>query len=279
MDNEIFRTENAQLFNSDLWKLRTEPQVIDRGALLVCRKGVATINIDLSKWRIETDSGIILYPGDVVYVHDVSEDFHVEILTYDRAMLREASLQLEQTVYDNLRRDRCRGGEKDVFDILDSMFKLLRIYFRQQQCQCKDQMVLYQLKAFFLGYYDYKNRNKPTMPTETKSRRVNELFNMFMQLLESDYKISQNVAYYAQKLNITPKYLNTIVRTVNGLTPKSMIDHYVIMQIKLQLRTSDISIKQMAYEFHFSDSSFFSRHFRLRTGMTPQEFRERYRSN
>lgn len=280
MDYEILRTENAQLFNSDLAPLAKELQVIDRGALMVCRRGSAVIHIGMTQRRLETDAGIILFPGDVVLVEQRSEDFMVELLTYDRAMLREASLQLEQTVYDRLRQDRFRGGVRIVFDILDNMFSLLKIYFRQEDCGCKDQLVLYQLKTFFLGYYDYLKRGgKDYMPLEPKSRRVGELFGQFMRLLESDFKVSQNVAYYAQKLNISPKYLNNIVRAASTLTPKTMIDHYVVLQIKLQLRTSDISIKQMAYEYHFSDASFFSRHFRRLTGMTPQEFREKYRNS
>lgn len=277
MDREILRSEKSDLIRSDLSRLAGEPQVLSHGAIALCRAGSADLQLGFHSWHLERDYAIILFPGDVANLRNASDDFEVELLRYDRAMLREACLQLEQTVYEGLRRDRCRGDKRVVLDIVDRLFSLLRIYFEQEECQCTDQLVLYQLKAFFLGFYDYVRRHPNEAPIDVGSRRVNELFNRFMRLLDSDYTLSHNVAYYADKLSISPKYLGNIVREVSGLTPKEMIDHYVTLQIKLKLRTSDESIRQIAWQFHFSDDSFLCRYFRQRTGMSPQEYRRTYR--
>ena len=277
MDYEIYRTGKSQLLTTDLSPLRGGGQVFGSGALLVCRSGEADLHIDFRTLHLMEGGVLMLFPSDVIHLGEASETFSVEMLLYDRAMLREASLQLEHTVYEDLRQDRCRGRNPVVKDIVEGMFTLLRIYFGQEECHCKDQLVLYELKAFFLGYYDYLRRHKETPLTEVGTRRVNELFNRFMELLESDYKESQSVSHYAEKLHISAKYLTQVVRSVNGLTPKAMIDHFVTMQIKLQLRSSRKSVKELAWEYHFSDASFFGRYFRQRTGMTPQEFRRKYK--
>ncbi|WP_036875635.1 helix-turn-helix domain-containing protein [Hoylesella oralis] len=60
-----------------------------------------------------------------------------------------------------------------------------------------------------------------------------------------------------------------------GHTPKTVIDHYVIMQLKLLLRTGKDSIKEIAWQYHFNDDSFFCRYFKFRTGVSPQQFRNR----
>lgn len=277
MDYEIYRSEKCRLVGSDLREMQEAALVLGNGALLLCRRGEADVEVDMRVWHLQRGSAFMFFPNDVASISGASEDFATELLIYDRAMLREASLQLEQTVYEGLRRDRLRGGERVVTDIVEGLFRLLRIYFRQEDCQCTDQLVLYQLKAFFLGYYDWLNRHRECLVQPSGSPRVSELFNQFMQLLEEDYRVSQRVDYYARKLNIGAKYLTSIVKAVNGLTPKAMIDHYVTMQIKLRLRTSDVSVKELAWEFHFADASFFGRYFRQRTGMTPQEFRRKYR--
>lgn len=95
-----------------------------------------------------------------------------------------------------------------------------------------------------------------------------------MEDLEQYYVKSHDVAFYAGKLNITPKYLNTIVRNMTGHTTKNIIDQYVTLQIKLQLRNSEKSVKQLSWDFNFSDESFFCRYFKLHTGLTPQQFRK-----
>lgn len=177
-------------------------------------------------------------------------------------------------MYSLLRKDRCRTDKQVVTLIIENMFSLLRQYFIQKDCTCLDQLVLYQLKAFFLGFYDWMVRNRHEEPEGYGSRRTNELFNMFMEDIEQYYMKSHDVAFYAGKLNITPKYLNTIVRNMTGHTTKNIIDQYVTLQIKLQLRNSEKSVKQLSWDFNFSDESFFCRYFKLHTGLTPQQFRK-----
>lgn len=274
MDYNIPILEKVKLRTTTLEKLKTEQNVIDYGAIIICRHGKATMRIDFKEWLLHEGAVITLFPNDVVALTDVSSDFEVEMLQYNQELLREASLQLEQTVYSTLRNDRCRKDNPVLTSIIDGMFNLLRIYFVQKECSCLDQLVLFQLKAFFLGFYDYINRNKNEQPNDTGSRRTNELFNLFMETLEHGYRESHDVAYYANKMSITPKYLNTIVQNIAHTTPKKLIDQYVILQLKLHLRTCDMNIKQIAWEYKFSDESFFCRYFKQHTGITPQQFRK-----
>lgn len=274
MKCEILASEKAQLCITSLQELKDESNVIDYGAIILCKGGTASMRIDFKDWHLKQYAVITLFPYDVVMLHDVSDDFEVEMLRYDKTLLREASLQLEQTVYSLLRKDRCRTDKQVVTLIIENMFSLLRLYFIQKECMCLDQLVLYQLKAFFLGFYDWMVRNRHEAPEDNGSRRTNELFNMFMEDLEQNYMKSHTVAFYAGRLNITSKYLNNIVRQMTGYTTKDIIDQYVTMQIKLQLRTADKSVKQLAWDFNFSDESFFCRYFKLHTGYTPQQFRK-----
>lgn len=200
--------------------------------------------------------------------------FEVEVLRYSPSLLREASLQLEQTVYSSLREDRCRQDSPVVTRIIDSMFALLKVYFDQADCTCIPQLVLCQLKAFFIGFHEYLQRTPENRPDEVKSYRVRKLFNHFMMLVERDYRLSRDVSYYARLMNITPKYLSLIVRQVTDHTPKVIIDQYVVLQIKMQLQRSTQSIKEIAWEYHFSDVSFFCRYYKKHTGTTPQQERE-----
>lgn len=274
MKCEILASEKAQLCITSLQELKDESNVIDYGAIILCKGGTASMRIDFKDWHLKQYAVITLFPNDVVMLHDVSDDFEVEMLRYDKTLLREASLQLEQTVYSLLCKDRCRTDKQVVTLIIENMFSLLRLYFIQKECMYLDQLVLYQLKAFFLGFYDWMVRNRHEAPEDNGSRRTNELFNMFMEDLEQNYMKSHTVAFYAGRLNITSKYLNNIVRQMTGYTTKDIIDQYVTMQIKLQLCTADKSVKQLAWDFNFSDESFFCRYFKLHTGYTPQQFRK-----
>lgn len=256
------------------------------------RKGEARLNVNYKDWELYNGAVITLFPNDVVELNidgdckspetengdckspQTANSFQVEMLKYNPSLLREASLQLEQTVYSSLREDRCRQDTPVVTNIINGMFALLKVYFDQSECTCISQLVLCQLKAFFIGFHEYLQRNPQYRPDEVKSYRVRELFNRFMMLLEKDYKMSRDVNYYAEQMNISSKYLTNIVNQVTGHTPKTIIDQYVILQLKMHLKRTTQSIKEMAWEFHFADVSFFCRYFKKHTGLTPQQIRE-----
>lgn len=299
--SELSSYQEASLFRSGLEEWQEGPQVLTYGAILICRKGKARLNVNYKDWELYEGAVITLFPNDVVELKvdgdckspetengdfkspqtengdckslQTANCFQAEILKYNPSLLREASLQLEQTVYSSLREDRCRQDTPVVTNIINGMFGLLKVYFDQSECTCISQLVLCQLKAFFIGFHEYLQRNPQYRPDEVKSYRVRELFNRFMMLLEKDYKISRDVNYYAAQMNISSKYLTNIVSQVTGHTPKTIIDQYVILQLKLHLKRTTQSIKEMAWEFHFADVSFFCRYFKKHTGLTPQQIR------
>ena len=299
--SELSSQQEASLFRSGLEEWQEGPQVLTYGAILICRKGKAMLNVNYKDWELYEGAVITLFPNDVVELKvdgdfkspqtengdckspetengdckspQTANSFQAEILKYNPSLLREASLQLEQTVYSSLREDRCRQDTPVVTNIINGMFALLKVYFDQSECTCISQLVLCQLKAFFIGFHEYLQRNPQYRPDEVKSYRVRELFNRFMMLLEKDYKISRDVNYYAEKMNISSKYLTNIVSQVTGHTPKTIIDQYVILQLKMHLKRTTQSIKEMAWEFHFADVSFFCRYFKKHTGLTPQQIR------
>ena len=299
--SELSSQQEASLFLSGLEEWQEGPQVLTYGAILICRKGKAMLNVNYKDWELYEGAVITLFPNDVVELKvggdckspqtengdfkspetknedfkspQTANNFQAEILKYNPSLLREASLQLEQTVYSSLREDRCRQDTPVVTNIINGMFSLLKVYFDQSECTCISQLVLCQLKAFFIGFHEYLQRNPQYRPDEVKSYRVRELFNRFMMLLERDYKISRDVNYYAEQMNISSKYLTNIVNQVTGHTPKTIIDQYVILQLKIHLKRTTQSIKEMAWEFHFADVSFFCRYFKKHTGLTPQQIR------
>lgn len=289
--SELSSQQEASLFLSGLEEWQEGPQVLTYGVILICRKGKARLNVNYKDWELYEGAVITLFPNDVVELKvdgdckspetengdckspQTANNFQAEILKYNPSLLREASLQLEQTVYSSLRKDRCRQDTPVVTNIINGMFSLLKVYFDQSECTCISQLVLCQLKAFFIGFHEYLQRNPQYRPDEVKSYRVRELFNRFMMLLERDYKISRDVNYYAAQMNISSKYLTNIVSLVTGHTPKTIIDQYVILQLKMHLKRSTQSIKEMAWEFHFADVSFFCRYFKKHTGLTPQQIR------
>jgi AraC family transcriptional activator of pobA len=93
-------------------------------------------------------------------------------------------------------------------------------------------------------------------------------------LVEEHFHRERLLAFYAEKLAITPGRLNDQVKRATGVTAGHLIRQRVLTEAKRQLVFTNQAIHEIAYDLAFSDPSHFARFFRKQTGTTPQAFRE-----
>ena len=103
--------------------------------------------------------------------------------------------------------------------------------------------------------------------------RADVLFASFIRLLEEHFRTERRVSWYAEQLCITPKYLSEIIKHVSKRTPNEWIDSYVILELRVLLKTSPKSIKEITKELHFPNQSFLGKYFKEHVGVSPSEYR------
>ena len=104
--------------------------------------------------------------------------------------------------------------------------------------------------------------------------RQEQLTQDFFTLLLEHHERQHGVAFYADRLCISAKYLSSVVKSVTGYAPHTWINEAVVMQAKRKIRTTDRSIQQIAESLHFATSTSFVRFFRQHTGCTPLDYRK-----
>lgn len=104
--------------------------------------------------------------------------------------------------------------------------------------------------------------------------RADDLFTQFIRLLEQHFRTERRVGWYADQLCITPKYLSEIVKQVSKRTPNEWIDSYVVLELRVQLKHSTKTIKEITKELHFPNQSFLGKYFKENVGVSPSEYRK-----
>jgi AraC-like DNA-binding protein len=116
---------------------------------------------------------------------------------------------------------------------------------------------------------------------ESKITQQHCLLKSFQQLIGEHYQHLHDVAGYANLLNLTPGYLNEVVKGQSGKTAISHIHNRLAVEAKRRLLHTGLSVKQIADELGFEDAAYFNRFFKRLTGTTPigyrQHIREMYR--
>lgn len=80
----------------------------------------------------------------------------------------------------------------------------------------------------------------------------------------------------AKKLNLTPDYLSSMLKSLTGQTTQQHIHHKLIEKAKVKLSTTDLSVSEIAYGLGFEHSQSFSKLFKSKTKQTPMEFRSSF---
>lgn len=111
--------------------------------------------------------------------------------------------------------------------------------------------------------------------TDFKVYQSNPKLTKFNMLIDQHFKEEKLVTFYASKLNVSANYLNILCRKSLGASATQLIQQRVLLQAKRLLQSTDLSIKEIAFELGFVDHAYFSNSFKSHTGATPTEFREK----
>ena len=83
----------------------------------------------------------------------------------------------------------------------------------------------------------------------------------------------QNIA---NQLNLSPKYLGNLLRTLTGQNTQQHIHDKLIEKAKEKLSTTDLSVSEIAYALGFEHLQSFSKLFKTKTNLSPVAFRSSF---
>jgi len=250
----------------------SEGLAIDCALVLHVLKGTARLRCNFEMIEEQADSVVLFNPGDTIKVERRSQDFEVEILAFSSFIQLAALNQLENVSVNALKKNMILDTSETA-SAATGMVRVLKPAI--DTCSVRELCFIsvMQLRAFYMLYQVMLRRNQ--IEVDSFKSRGDELFFRFRQLLAEHYRESRSVAFYADKLCITTRYLTDIVQQHYGRSPKNAIDIYTVMQIRLDLLQSDVTLSELANKYHFSSPSFFSDYFRRNAGCSPQDYRQK----
>mgnify|MGYP002522098155 CR=1 FL=1 len=122
-----------------------------------------------------------------------------------------------------------------------------------------------------------EQNTEPDQQVETNSNLHKKLIiDNFMKLVEESDGRIRRVDEFARQLNVTPKYLSTILKEVMMRRPSVYVLHYTMKAIERRLRFTDMTMQEIANDLNFPNPSFFGKYCKEHLGMTPLEYRMKY---
>lgn len=249
----------------------TTPHILSSLVVGLCICGSARMRLDTISQDLESNQLIFLLPNTIVEPIEVSKDFRMHSIIFDFDFI--ASLPMLHKLYTNsyIRHQPIVALEGESFSFVEQLFTLInQSYYREEQK--KQSEVLSHLLSALISeisrfYLSLESQHRQQSQGENITER-------FLTLLYKYYTKEREVRFYADKLNISTKYLTTVVRKHTGKPISEWINEFVIAYAKSLLKSSNNSITQITDQLGFTEPTSFARFFKRYTASTPSEYRK-----
>lgn len=257
------------------------PLRFDGYIIFFLRSGHFTIDLNLNSYEVKPQSLLVNVPGNIIkltsYAEDHIGDAQLYFVLASREFMSGIRFDFNKVFQESLilLKNPCITLNEADMALAENYFTLAREVVLSDK-ENKKEMLGSLVTSFTYMVMDVCTRalNEARKTQTPSSARVNQLFERFIALVTEYHNTERGVAFYADKLCLTPKYLSKLVKQASGRSAPAWIDSFVILEAKNMLKYSDKAIKEIVYALHFPNQSVFYKFFKTHTGMTPSEYRK-----
>lgn len=197
---------------------------------------------------------VIMFTREYLHQYMISEDFLTNLGLFSESA-DTPPLLINEGNSRNLR---------EIVQNIKSVFK------------AKDPFWQEQLSSYLKLFLIECNKLAPQMNNDNPQRyqASRSILKNFKLLIENNFSNWHKVTFYAEELNISPDYLNSVVKTSIGKTAKEFIQNRLVLEAKRLGVHTQLSTKEIAFDLGFEDPSHFSKFFKNFEGTSFSEFRK-----
>lgn len=233
---------------------------------MICKSNEGSVVIDSKEYQLSKNCLIVLPENHIVTIHTgLLNQSNIIAVSLDYILSMPSPIDTAIFGYSRYR---------SVIRVSDDKFSDLQSYYQFIYKESKEQSkyqteiiqsIFYALILEIVG--EYERLFESTGQTHIRS---DSLSDNFFRLLALHYREQHSVKYYAEQMHLTPKYLSTAVKRVTGRPILDWIHEAILIEAKMLLRTTDMTVQQIADSLNFSSSSAFVQFFKKHTGKTPR---------
>lgn len=246
---------------------------MDYLGLIVCEQGSFQFTLDRKPFTAKAGETVFLSEATEFCAGMCSEDLRVDLLFYRVDPIREllGSSVVAMHLYATLTPEPCyvwaTGEEEDIarYILLLSRYRHTTDNpFGNHERKLLLLALTYRLCAIY---------SRRLMEENQVAGHKIDTFIQLIRLIEKYYKQERGVAFYADKLCLSPKYLSALSKSVCGYTVQELVFRAIVRRSMLLLKNSNKPVQEIADEFHFPNASAFGTFFKKETGLSPLHYR------
>ena len=247
------------------------PCRLKAGIFVLCLGGEVEASINLTRFKVEPGCFITIFPETIFQIQRIEGDLRIYFMGFSNDFLKQPTVSklLMDMHYAVKNNPIYRMTEKAV-PLMSDYFELLIKTYEFCGANLSRSITNHLFSSLLIGINAmYKDQEMDN----SNLSRAEQIGRNFTQLVMQNYTAQRNVAWYAQRMGISQAHLSTIVKQATGKTCIEIISAMVIMDAKAQLKSTQLTVQEIAYALNFANMSFFGKYFKRHVGIGPQEYR------
>jgi AraC-like DNA-binding protein len=251
----------------------SEPRKMNFILIGLCTKGTIRYTMDTQELVVHEGEMLVVSERHVIDGYKPSEDMEGLCIMMSVDFFHEIikSVHDISSLFVAARMQPVMKLESNEIATFKEYFQAIRRKISDNHNHFRKHLIRTLMLAMF---YDVGNVIYRVKNFDESLMRSEKAFTIFLKMVEENCKRERRVSWYAQQLGITPKYLSTAVKRISGRTPVEWIENYVTMELRVMLKNSSKSIKEITEEMNFPNQSFLGKYFKEHVGMSPSEYRK-----
>lgn len=238
---------------------------------VLCLEGEIEASINLTQITVRPLNFVTILPGSIFQIHSIKGDLQIYFMGFSSDFINHTNMvkSIVDVLY-TIQENPVIELKERAGDLLKDYFSLLIKMYEFYGPKIVKDILHHLLSGMLMGVgalYKDKTYNK------TNLSKAEQITKEFRHLVMKNYTTQRSVAWYAKRLGITPAHLSTITKQTTGKTCNDIINSMVIMDAKTQLKSTNLSIHDIAYSLNFTNMSFFGKYFKRYVGIGPLEYR------
>lgn len=234
---------------------------------MICTDGWARCMVDGRDFVVRAHDLLVLMAGSHVTVHEASDDFCFNNFIMSSAFSVSLQIQNQFAVYMKAHDRMLASLSERQWTYHQQYEQLIISNLRHIDHPFRPLIVR---RLIELQHYQMTFDELPA-PATSKD----DLSGRFRDLLEREYTHHHDVAFYADRLCVTPKYLSECIKKASNQTAGQWIDTLLMRDAERLLQTTSQSVLEIATTLGFDDPSAFGKYFKRQKGISPRAFREK----
>lgn len=256
-------------FTASMLMMLKDPVKLTSSTSIFVRRGKFRLYINLMPYEGEGPAIVNVRHGETMQIIGASEDLYASFIVLSKRYVDDIFLHINDVA------NMTAIYHQPVVSLPDELVPKFENLYESLHLVAEDKsnpLVLKAIEHCLIAFY-YRYAYRCYSLVESGMDTASRLSDSFVKLVRENFKTQRFLDFYAESLGVSSKHLSRTIKAQTGYSAASWIERYLILESKILLKSTNLTIQQISDSLNFPSQSFFGKYFKKHVGASPKAYR------